>query len=163
MRIVINPYDKDSIDKALELVNKRKNTFEVQVDMLCNKLAELGLNVAKVNFANAEYDGNNDVVVSLEKMDNGYRIVARGNAVAFIEFGTGTAMNPQGNASYFGERPEGVVGIGQYGKGKGATGKPWYFGNGQKSVGNVPAMAMYKAEQEMLLEVMQLARSILNV
>lgn len=163
MKIVINPYSESSIEKALSQIKSRKSTFESRVDLLCKELAGLGLNVAKANFASAEYDGNNDVVVSVEKTDAGYRIVARGNAVAFIEFGTGIALNPQGNSSYFGERPEGIASIGEYGKGKGATGKPWYYGSGHKSVGNVPAMAMYKAEQEMLLEVMQLARSILNV
>lgn len=44
---------------------------------------------AMTGFASAEYDGVNDVTVSMETEDNTWRIVASGEAVLFIEYGSG--------------------------------------------------------------------------
>lgn len=162
MKITLNPLDPRSIDNAIKQINQYQATFQNKVMILCEKLAEIGLEVAEPLFEGARYDGNNDVTVQIEKSESGYRLVARGSAVAFIEFGTGIKENPSGNASYLGQRPEGIVGIGEYGKGHGATGKKWYYAHNTYTYGNPPAMAMYYAEAEMLKEVMNIARSVFN-
>lgn len=162
MKIVINPLDPKSIDNALKQVRQYQKTFHQKVEELCRVLAETGYDVAAARFSGAQYDGNNDVTVRIEKSETGYRLIAEGESVAFIEFGTGIKMNPGGNSSYPGDRPEGIAGIGEYGKGHGATGHRWYYDNGKYSYGNPPAMGMYRAEQEMLKEVMNIARRIFN-
>lgn len=44
---------------------------------------------AMSGFASAEYDGINDVTVSMETGDNTWSIVASGESVLFIEYGSG--------------------------------------------------------------------------
>ena len=44
---------------------------------------------ASVRFTTAMYDGTNDVQVRVDPIDGGYAIVAKGEVVCFIEFGTG--------------------------------------------------------------------------
>lgn len=48
---------------------------------------------AMAGFASAEYDGNNDVAVSMETGNNVWRIAASGEAVLFIEYGTGVTYS----------------------------------------------------------------------
>ena len=59
---------------------------------------------AMAGFASAEYDGINDVTVSMETGDNVWRIVASGEAVLFIEYGSGIVYphtSEFGNASAY--------------------------------------------------------------
>ena len=58
---------------------------------MLEKLADIGVREASVRFTTAMYDGVNDSHVTLKPVDNGYAILAEGNAVAFIEFGAGDA------------------------------------------------------------------------
>ena len=162
MRIRINPYDQRSIDEALKMVREYQSTFGKKIETLCERLAEIGADVAKVQFMRADYDGTNDVKVAHWQEDGKFKIVAYGKATMFIEFGTGIKFNPQGNDSYPGQRPQGVVGIGEYGKGHGATGHRWYYDNGKYSYGNPPAMAMYRAEQEVIAAIIRIAREVFN-
>ena len=162
MKITINPLDPASIQNAIKQIQQYQKNFEDRVFLLCEKLAEIGLEVAQPLFAAARYDGNNDVTVRIEKSETGYRLIAEGSSVAFIEFGSGIVENPSGNASYPLKRPDGIVGIGEYGKGHGATGEKWYYAHNKFTYGNPPAMAMYYAEAEMLKEVMNIARSVLK-
>ena len=57
------------------------------------ELARIGMQEASVRFSTAQYDGTNDSNVTIEKTQNGYNVVANGNAVAFIEFGAGVHYN----------------------------------------------------------------------
>jgi hypothetical protein len=123
---------------------------------------------ASVRFLNAQYDGVNDVEVTAEPTENGYKVVASGNAVAFIEFGTGVYYNA--DASYPIKKPSGIVGIGEYGKGQGKKDKWQYIGekgtNGVLSSdnkvvtthGNPAQMPMYHAMIAMQSEVDRIVR-----
>lgn len=123
---------------------------------------------ASVRFLNAQYDGVNDAEVTTEPTENGYRVVASGNAVAFIEFGTGVHYNA--DASYPIAKPSGIVGIGEYGKGQGKRDEWQYVGekgtNGVLSSdnkvvtthGNPAQMPMYHALVAMQDEVERVVR-----
>ena len=136
-------------------------------------LADKGLDVAKVRFANAEYAGSNDVSCRVERNGNTCTIVAEGKSVAFIEFGTGAHHN-----GYGGELPPGVAAHGSYGKGQGAN-RRWYYygesgnagtpvkqvdGKGQLNYtsGNDAAMAMWGAVEEMASQVDATWREVWN-
>lgn len=152
-----------------------KAWLEAKCDEFCRRLAEVGLGVASVSFADAPYDGVNDAVVMLEPIDNGYKITAFGRCVAFIEFGSGVHFN--GSGSYKGDIPDGVVGIGQYGKGNGSRDYWFYKGqpgnaggvlaNGKDDVtithGNPASMPMYKATKEITQDVIDIAREVFSV
>ena len=138
----MNAYKKKVLDKCNELVRR---------------LSEIGLQVASARFETAMYDGKNDVSVSVQETANGVKIVAAGQAVCFIEFGSGVAM---GYGYPDDEKPAGIVGIGEYGKGHGATGKPWYYAHGKSSLGNPPAMAMLNARDTMIENIGSIANEI---
>ena len=56
---------------------------------LLERLTQEGYEVASAGFASAEYDGTNDVTVSVEDRGKIKAVVAVGGTVLFIEFGTG--------------------------------------------------------------------------
>lgn len=141
-----------------------KATLNQKAQELAKALADKGLDVAKVRFANAQYAGSNDVSCRVEQNGNTCTIVADGKAVAFIEFGTGVM-----HSAYGGELPDGVGEHGTYGKENGKH-KRWYYygesgnagtpvkevdGKGQLNYtdGNEPAMAMWGAVEEMASQV----------
>lgn len=112
------------------------------------------------------YAGTNDVVISVEPTATGYKVVATGQAVLFIEFGTGILNPEHPQSSEFG------FSHGTYGKGKGANEKGWIYvgeqGNaGQpiregvyRTYGNPPAKAMYYAAKDMKAEIYTIAKEV---
>lgn len=128
---------------------------------LLEELANIGLKEAQVRFTNAMYDGVNDSEVTLDAIENGYRIVAKGKAVAFIEFGTGVYYNP--TEPYPNPRPDGIVGIGEYGKGYGKR-QAWGFKNESDELvithGNPAAMPMWYASEEMRNSILKISKKV---
>ena len=150
-----------------------KATLNQKAQELAKALADKGLDVAKVRFANAQYAGSNDVSCRVEQNGNTCTIVADGKAVAFIEFGTGVM-----HSAYGGELPDGVGEHGTYGKENGKH-KRWYYygesgnagtpvkevdGKGQLNYtsGNDAAMAMWGAVEEMASQVEATWREVWN-
>lgn len=154
-------------------IQEYKTTLNKKAQEFAKELADKGLDVAKVRFANAEYAGSNDVSCRVEQNGNTCTIIAEGKSVAFIEFGTGAHHN-----GYGGELPPGVGAHGSYGKGQGAN-RRWYYygesgnagtpvkqvdGKGQLNYtdGNEPAMAMWGAVEEMASQVEATWREVWN-
>lgn len=147
-------------------IQEYKTTLNQKAQEFAKALAQKGIDVATVRFANAQYAGDNDATVERDPVQtpNGFAIVAHGKAVAFIEFGTGVM-----HSSYGGELPDGVGEHGTYGKENGKH-KRWYYygetgnagtpvkevdGKGQLNYtsGNDAAMAMWGAVEEMASQV----------
>ena len=156
-------------------IQEYKTTLNKKAQEFAKALAQKGIDVATVRFANAQYAGDNDVTVEHDPVQtpNGFAIVAHGKAVAFIEFGTGVM-----HSAYGGELPDGVGEHGTYGKGNGQH-KRWYYygesgnagtpvkevdGKGQLNYtdGNEPAMAMWGAVEEMAPQVEATWREVWN-
>ena len=158
MNIKINPYDKKSVDTAVKAVKKyKRDMLETKCGEFVRRIAEAGREVASMRFDMAQYDGDNDVTVHISGDGNSLKVIANGKAVCFIEFGSGVA---RGGGYPEDRKPAGIVGLGEYGKGHGATGEPWYYAHGKKSDGNPPAMAMLNARDTMVEMVTQIAREV---
>lgn len=153
--------NRTSISAAIREVKAYKRWVERKTDELTKRLAQLGYKEAKVRFAGAQYDGVNDVSVSVEAIDKGYKIVATGGAVFFIEFGAGVYYN--GTEPYPEPRPERIVGIGEYGKGYGKR-KAWGFYDDRGELvithGTPAAMPMLHASRVMQQEVRKIAKEV---
>ena len=153
--------DTKDINRAIKELKAYKQEFLRKEKQLLEGLASIGVKEASVRFTTAMYDGTNDVSVSLETSNNGYAIVAKGQAVAFIEFGAGVYHNT--GEPYPNPRPEGIVGIGEYGKGKGKQ-KAWGYKNENDEVvitrGNPAAMPMWYASEEMKNSILKLAKEV---
>ena len=150
-----------SIKGAISELKAFKASLEQKKNKLLAELANIGVREASIRFTTAIYDGVNDSSVTLKPIDNGYAIVAAGHAVAFIEFGAGVYHNP--GEPYPNPRPEGIVGIGEYGKGYGKR-QTWVFRDeaGEKvfTHGNPAAMPMWYASEEMRSKITQIAKEV---
>lgn len=147
-----------SIQNAIKELEAFRDSLDDKVDEMLKKLGEIGVQEASIRFTTAMYDaGVKDVHVSLEDIDGGYCILAEGKAVAFIEFGAGVYHNP--GEPYPNPRPDGIVGIGEYGKGHGKR-NAWGFrdATGQLHIthGNPAAMPMWYASEEMRKEIVRI-------
>lgn len=142
-------------------MNELKVWIEQKTQELNERLAMVAVNEAATHFGNAIYDGTNDVTLTAEPIANGWQIVAEGQAVFFIEFGAGVYYN--GTEPYPEPRPEGIVGIGEYGKGFGKR-KAWgfYDEDGELVIthGNPAAMPMFYAKEEVITQLNEIARQV---
>lgn len=155
------------VQDAIQQVRDFKNRLNERTDEFIRRLADIGLDVAQVRFANAEYAGENDVVCRIEYGTHSATIYAEGNAVAFIEFGTGVVYS---------EHPSGLYAHGTYGQGKGANPKGWAYKGQQgtsgtpipdrpdvyRTKGNPPAMAMWEASAEMAARVTEIWKEVMQ-
>ena len=158
IKMSLNP---DSIQKAIQELKSYRDSLEAKKDKLLEELANIGVKEASVRFTTAIYDGVNDSHVTLETIPDGYCIVAEGKAVAFIEFGAGVYHNPV--EPYPNPRPEGIVGIGEYGKGYGKR-QAWGFRNDDGELvithGTPAAMPMWYASEEMRNNIQKIAQEV---
>lgn len=78
------------IDQTLQELKEAKAWLKTKSTEFCKELSESGATAANMKFADAVYDGTNDVVVHSEPRGEGKAaVVADGNATLFIEFGSG--------------------------------------------------------------------------
>lgn len=153
--------DEQDINRAIKELERYKQEFLKKEKRLIEGLAEIGLREASVRFTTAMYDGTNDVSVRLDTSNNGYVIVAEGQAVAFIEFGAGVYHNT--SEPYPNPRPNGIVGIGEYGQGKGKQ-KAWGYKDENDELvitrGNPAAMPMWYASEEIKNSVTRVVKEV---
>ena len=93
-RINLFTLSESSINQAIKEAKAYKKWVDEKTKLLIEKLALIGAQEASVRFAGAIYDGNNDVEVTVSPIENGWQISAKGQAVAFLEFGAGVYHNP---------------------------------------------------------------------
>ena len=155
--IVVDPLSKDSVANAINELKRYKAWVAEKEALLRSRLATVGATVASIQFSRAIYNGAKDVSVRVDDTGSVAVIYAEGSTVAFIEFGAGAKYgygHPE--AAKFGAGP------GTYPDGKGHWDDPkgWWYGHGQHSYGNPPAMAMYEARERMVEQVTQIAREV---
>ncbi len=161
MKIVINPFDKKSIDRALKQLKQYEKDFARKEAEFVRRLVEIGVSVATVGFATADYDGVNDVLIADTQAGTRAAVIAYGETVGFIEFGTGVT-NPEWDNSGMEYTPPAH---GTYGKGRGKNPHGWYFkqsegGAARHTYGNPPAEAMLTARDRMIESVVQVAKEV---
>ena len=89
-RVIQMKLNPTSIDNAIKELEAYKKWLTKKTSEFLKALADEGMEIASVKFSNAQYDGTNDVSVSVEERgDNRVAVVAAGSSVLFIEFGTG--------------------------------------------------------------------------
>lgn len=161
--ITVDPYDPASYDEAIKEIRRYERWAKRKAVELCRKLGEIGANVASINFAGGFVDGNDDVVVSVVPLNNGCQIVANGQSVCFLEFGTGLAA---GNG-YDTEEITPPVPIEPkswskgHGTGEFAKYDSWHH-QGQKYTMTVPRMGMYHAVSEINRQIAQVAKEVFS-
>lgn len=84
-----------NISEAIKQVEAYKQSLADKQREFLQRLAEIGVSEASARFSTAQYDGTNDVKVDAPEWIDENKIAVRavGNAVTFIEFGTGVFYN----------------------------------------------------------------------
>lgn len=152
--------DARSINKAVKDLQKYARWVAEKEAELRSRLAMMGATVASIQFARAIYGGSKDVTVRVDDTGSVAVIYAEGEAVVFIEFGSGYKHgygHPQ--AGEFGYGP-GTYSDGPEGKGHWDNPKGWWYGHHRHTYGNPPAMAMYTAVQEIAENVTKIATEV---
>ena len=155
--IVIDGLSQKNINNAIKEVQKYKQWVLQKETELRVRLASVGATVASIQFSRAIYNGTNDISVRVDDTGSVAVIYAEGESVAFIEFGSGDRYghgHPQAG--------EHGMGPGTYPSDKGLWNNPkgWWYGHGQHSYGNPPAMAMYQAVQAMTEQITMIAKEV---
>ena len=161
MKITINPFEKKSIDVAIKNLKQYKKEFAIKESEFIRRLAEIGVRIASGTYAIADYDGTKDIIVRMVKTGKGYAVVAEGETVGFVEFGTGV-RNREWSGDNLDYTPPSH---GTYGDGHGKQSYGWWFNpsDGGKAVhthGNPPAEGMLSARDAMVHRVAQIAREV---
>jgi hypothetical protein len=167
MKITINPLDSKSIDAAIKMLNKYEKELAVKEEEFVRRLKELGVSVATDKFATANYDGVNDVLVTSVQNKNRSAVIAYGETVGFIEFGTGVKNPDWVDTNNQSGTPYTPPAHGTYGKGLGNNPHGWYFrqsegAKARHTYGNQPAEAMLTARDVMVENVIRIAREVWN-
>lgn len=171
MKQVTFPLSVSGIERLKRSVEEYQRWLKDRSEKLLDRLVEEGYQIASAKFAQAVYDGTNDVSVSTENRGANTRaVVAVGSSVLFIEFGTGVV--------YPDDHPEADdLGMkrGEYGKGHGKQTSWGYYGepgtngelrekkNGSMVVithGNPANMAMYETVKELEMHLRDLAKEV---
>lgn len=172
MVIRFNALSLDSVTEARKQIQKYKRNLPKKCEELARRLAALGAGIANVTFSNAVYDLEVNSLTPIEPANitvsyeqdyehNGhYTIHADGKVVAFVEFGAGVRFNGQGSDR---PRPQGIVGIGEYGKGKGKQ-RSWGFygedGEVYVTSGTPEQPGMWLASRAMREDIAKIAREV---
>ena len=173
MKTVKVPLSQRGIDTLLREIESYAVWLKERSQVLLDRLAQAGFEVASARFAKAVYDGTNDASVSLETRSEGVRaVVAVGASVLFIEFGTGVTYpdnHPQ--AAELGMKR------GEYGKGHGKQSSWGYYGDpGTNGVvktkkdgstvvithGNPANMPMYETVKELEAMLPELVKEVFS-
>lgn len=155
-----------NVREAITVLQQYKNSLPQKNREFLKRLAELGLEAADVSFQHAQYDGTNDVEVSIRwESDGKVLVVASGQAVTFIEFGTGIVFpdnHPKADEM-------GAI-RGEYGEGHGSQRTWGYYGdpgsNGKQlgdvvlTHGNPASRSMYEAGKTMRDRIMEIAKEV---
>ena len=160
MKIIVDPFDKASISKAIQLLKQYEKEFLVKEREFVRRLTEIGVSVAELGFSMADYDGTKDVLIAQTQNGTRAAVIAYGTTVGFIEFGTGVKFKEYDSSSEFTPPAHGT-----YGKGRGKNPKGWFFkeyegGVARRTYGNPPAEAMLTARDVMAQRVVQIAREV---
>lgn len=173
MKTVKVPLSQRGIDTLLREIESYTVWLKERSQVLLDRLAQAGFEVASARFAKAAYDGTNDASVSMETRGDGVRaVVAVGASVLFIEFGTGVTYpdnHPQ--AAELGMKR------GEYGKGHGKQSSWGYYGDpGTNGVvkmkkdgstvvithGNPANMPMYETVKELEAMLPELVKEVFS-
>jgi hypothetical protein len=163
MNIVINPFDKESIENAEKIVRHYKKDFNKKVNEFTRRLAEIGVQLAGDIYSVSDIDGEHEFSVYLQKTENGYSVIAEGRTIGFLEFGTGPPERNQewrGNGLDYSPPPRG-----SYGKHQGLNRWGWWFksqeyGVAMHSYGNPASEGMLTARNQMIEQAVQIAREV---
>ena len=152
----------DNIGAAQKYLREYASKLDSRLERFKEALAQIGVQEASLRFMGAVYDGEKNISVYSVRETGKVLVCAEGIPVAFIEFGAGVFYNSDG--SYPLKRPAGIVGIGEYGLGRGKRPAWGFYDGGTKKLvitrGTPAAMPMYYASKAMHARIAAIAKEV---
>lgn len=162
--IVFDPLDIDSIREAAKQTRELADKMQAMGNEICKRLAEIGISVAKIHYIPEAWSGNTDVKVSAEPIEKGYKIVASGKDVMFMEFGAGVTSGLGYDTSVI--TPPVSIEPGSWSEAHNGpfaeSGKKSWWYNKHEFQGLAPQMGMYYAAKEVQQRVEEVARKVFD-
>lgn len=148
------------INKLIGVLGGYKIWLNKKADELAKRLAEMGAVGASLRFARAIYTGDNDTEITVERTGKAsYTVKASGEAVLFIEFGSGFTYG-------YGHPDPQEFGPGTYpGEGHWDDPNGWYLPKekgGEHTFGNPPAAAMYNTVKDLEQELSRVVQEVFS-
>ena len=174
--IEIDLSKRGSVEQAIRELKE----FQIEIERKCEKLrsrladeirnrAQRGYDTALGASVHPKYGRGTmfhgiDITVTSEDGDNFSVVLATGDQVAFLEFGTGVAFNGTAGSSPHPKGQELGMTIGSYGKGNGKkTYWGYYEGANLIMTSGIPAsQSLYNATVEVAEIVQSIAREVFN-
>ena len=156
LRIELSP---QGCAKAVDELSRRSVEERHKMEQLMSKLAEIGTAEAQRRFARGSTDGNGGVTVVPVPVENGFRVVANGHDVGFIEFGAGFAAGAY--HPYVGKAPFPVYpgSFSEQNTGEFAKFGSWHY-QGQKYQSLEAEMPLFFAMEKMRQELPRIAKEV---
>lgn len=115
----------ESIDNAIASFKQLQDQIEKETKSLLRFIANQGVTIAKSYVQNIDTGATVGSIHANMYYENNKAVIIAGANAIWLEFGTGVRFNQPG--SYPLPLPNGVVDIGQYGKGKGSRQNGWVY------------------------------------
>lgn len=150
----------DAIKDAVDYLETYKKWVNQKIDELMIRLAAVGLETARVYFQQGATEGNEAPETWVEPIENGFKIIANGKDVFFIEFGAGDAAGNHPDAA---NAPVDTS-PGSYSKintGEYAKYGSWHHDK-MKYTEIQPQMPMYHAMREIERNVTKMAKEVFS-
>ena len=169
-RITVDVFDPDSIQFAVDMLKGMKGSIDNRAEQMIYELTDLGVTEARRSYATASFDKDEyDYGITVEpvKGERESHIIARGDQVAFREFGTGAKYGYGHPMPYLEDGTSMDIGtwsMSERGAGHWNDPNGWTYKSvtGQliKSYGHRPAKGMYNAMMYILTNADRVAQKI---
>lgn len=163
--IKVNLFNENSIDKAIAELQKYSKSTKRKAEKIADELTKIGAKIVDDRYSMAHEDNESYAVTYYTYKDKGFpscAIVARGENVMFLEFGTGIYTDDFSDEFEHEPLPPIFGGSWSQSEGKGHF-RPdhqyWYY-NGIKYQGTLPMMGFYFATKEMKNQAESIVRSV---
>ena len=165
MKTITFELSPKSVNKAIKELEKYQNGLMGKLDMLMERLADIGIKEIRQNDSPPGDSAPGQVypMVSISNDVARVDIIYEGTQVLFIEFGAGVHYNGQAGGSPHPKGAEFGYTIGSYGKGYGANDFWQYMdksGNMAISHGTQAGMPVYKASQKLRQDLVTIAQGV---
>ena len=158
MNIRINALNPDSIAEAIAKIRAYESSLERKANEIAERLANLGAQVVEYAYQGSE----DEYEVSCITNGNSSMIIAEGDGVIFLEFGTGVytedhtyEMESEGLPPIFAGSYSQTEGTGQF-----RPGHEYWYHDHTRYVGTIPMRGFYMASKEIQEQAVEIAKKV---
>lgn len=158
---------EDSIQSAIDELNKYKDEFIDKNELFVRRLSEVGIPIIDANIMAAQGDSDKSHRTYIEIYSSGYysqaTLFVEGQDVLFVEFGSGVHYNGEAGTSPHPKGKEFGYTIGSYGQGKGKQNTWGYYDDGGDLIlthGTEATMPVYRASVEIMQNIRKIAKEV---